>query len=314
MSKDLYSRLDILTTMLLYFFLFLLTRLFRRVKLSATVQLLPRKWFLTLYFPISFLLFFWLRSSGIFLFSSYTEAILSGIILTNLPIIYFLYASIIQTYEEQRALDKALTQTKAQLSRYRYSIELEEQLKKERHELKNHYFYMQTLLKEQKHEELEHYLEEITGEKLASISTISTGNVLMDYLLNKKMKETQKYHIKTYTEILVPEQLHVNDDVLCTILLNLLDNAIEASRQEESSDIHITIKCIPDYLICKISNKVNRDILLENPNLHTTKSDPQNHGLGMKIIKDAVDSCNGIFHTSMEDNYFTASVMLPLNN
>lgn len=148
---------------------------------------------------------------------------------------------------------------------------------------------------------------------MSKLTDIQTGNTLIDYLLNRKIQEAQKFHIKTYTEIIIPGQLSINEEVLCTILLNLLDNAIEASKQEDTPDIQIVIKCVQNYLLCKISNKVSSNILSENPSLPTSKADVSNHGLGIKIIRSAVESQNGLLNFECEKGYFTASVMLPFN-
>lgn len=311
MQPNVYEAWDLVTSSILFIFLFLLSVLFRKIKLTSTLKIAPKKYYLALFFPISILLMCTLMTNNRNQLK-YHEPILAACIMINLPIIYYFFAQIISAYEDRKRLDEALTQEKAQLARYRFSVELEEQIKKERHELKNNYFYIQTLLKEKKYEQLESYLEDVSGEKLAEISEIQTGNTLMDYLLNRKVNEAHKYQIKTYTEILVPSQLPVSDDTLCTILLNLIDNAIEASRNEENPDIHIAIKCVQNYLVCKISNKVSQNTIEINPQFLTTKSDKSNHGLGIKIIETSVKKCNGILNFSIKKGYFTAVVMLPL--
>ncbi len=313
MQPDVYRFWDLLTTFLLFVLLFFFSVLFRKIKLTSTLQIAPKKYYLATFFPISMLFISILITNNRKLLV-YTGPILAGCIAINLPIIYYFFSQIISAYENRKRLDEALTQEKAQLARYRFSVELQEQIKKERHELKNNYFFIQTLLKEKKYERLDSYLEEVTGEKLADISEIQTGNMLMDYLLNKKVREAKKFHIKTYTEVLVPNQMPVSEDTLCTILLNLLDNAIDASRNEENPDIHISIKCIQNYLICKISNKVSQNVMETNPQFLTTKPDKSNHGLGIKIIKNSVKKCNGILDFSIEKGYFKASVMLPLTH
>lgn len=311
MNPTLYAILDILTAIALYVSLVLLIRLFQTNPLRMEVTFPQHIFAIALYFPASFFLYCIFHVSGTPLFSDYPLPVLAAIILTNLPLYYYIFAQIIRTYEEKLQLNAALTQTQAQLARYRYSIELEERLRQERHELKNNYFYIQMLLNEHKYTELNQYLEHGIGEKMESLSSVQTGNTMIDYLLNRKLAEARKYKIKTYAEILVPEQLPVNDDVFCTILLNLLDNAMEASKQEQAADIHISIKLVQQYLVCKISNKVSNNVFLENPKLLTTKKDRKNHGLGLKIIRNAVKEQNGMFQTKMEDGYFVATVMLP---
>lgn len=217
MQPQVYRTLDMLTTLVLYILLFLLSKLFRKIKLSAPFSISCFKGVLILYFPIGFLIFFGISSSTQ-IYSVNQISILSGILLTNLPIIYYFFATIIHSYEDQRKLDDALTQTRTQLARYRYSLEVQEQVKKERHELKNNYFYIQTLLADKKYDQLDTYISQAIGEKMSKLTDIQTGNTLIDYLLNRKIQEAQKFHIKTYTEIIIPSRLSINEEVLCTIL------------------------------------------------------------------------------------------------
>ncbi len=312
MSPRLYQVFDLLTIGLLLAFLILLTYMFRKFKFYIAVKLPFQGIVFALYFPVSILVCYGVAVNNRTVYG-HIIPITAFLILTNLPLIYYIFSIINKSYEEQKKLDDALTQTKAQLARFRFSIELEERLKKERHELKNNYFYIQTLINEKKYDQLNDYMENVIGEKLSGLNEIQTGNMLMDYLLNRKIGEAHKYHIKTYVEVLVPSQLNISEDILCTILLNLLDNAIEASQKESHPDIHITINCVQNYLVAKISNKASEPILNTNPSLTTTKKDFRNHGLGLKIIRQAVRRSNGIFQISNEEGYFTATIMLPIN-
>lgn len=306
-----YQVIDILIIVVLFVLLILLTVLFRKHQIHASIHISNKAMGFTLYFPISILICYTLATNSRILFQ-YTNPMIALIILSDLPMIYYILCMIMKSYDEQRKLDDALIQTKAQLARFRFSIELQEQLKKERHELKNNYFYIQTLLNEKKYDQLNNYMDNVIGEKLSNLDEIHTGNTLMDYLLNRKVQEAHKYHIKTYVEVLTPAQLNISEDTLCTILLNLLDNAIEASQHETNPDIHITINCAQNYLVAKISNKATENILNKNPSLVTTKKDFSNHGLGLKIIRQAVRRSNGIFQISNTEGYFTATVMLPI--
>ena len=311
MSRELYEVIDIFFIFLLLILLALLVMFFHKNQLLSSIHITNRAIAYTMYFPISIIICYTLTTNSPAL-HKYTNPLTALVMLTNLPMIYYILYTIVNSYEEQKKMDMALTETRAQLARFRFSIELQDQLKKERHELKNNYFYIQTLLKEKKYEQLDDYMENVVGEKLQSLNEIQTGNMLMDYILNKKVAEAHKHHIKTYVEVLVPDQLNVSEDTICTILLNLLDNAIEASCHETDPDIHISINCAQNYLVAKIRNKTADNVLISNPGLSTTKSDKANHGLGMKIIRHAVHKANGIFDVSNSEGYFTATVMLPM--
>lgn len=311
--ERLYAALDICSELILCVLLVLLILLFRKFPLDTSLRFAPSQLFIALYFPVSLLMAYVLVTNSPTLLN-YSLQIISAVVITNLPVIYYFLSLIIRSYEDLRSLDQALTQTQAQLTRFRFSLTLQEQLKKERHELKNNYYYIQALLKQEKYDQLNAYLEKVTGEDLAALNQIETGNALMDYLLNRKLGEARQHHIRTCTEVVVPTSLTVSEDAFCTILLNLLDNAIEASRKEEDPLLQITIKCVQEYLVCVVRNKVSRDVLAENPDLRTTKADKNAHGFGTKIVSQAVERCDGILNYSMEDGFFTVKVMLPLTH
>lgn len=306
-----YAFIDFMSGNFLFFLLGLLCVFFHKLQIAPMTSGMPKKLFLILYFPISILLTTLITSNTSKLWTKFAP-ILALIIITNLPIIYYFFSRIISSYEQEKQLNAALQETKAQLSHYRYSIVLQDEIRKERHELKNKYFYIQTLVHEKKFEQLEDYLNHAIGKKLSSFEEIQTGNTLMDYILNQKIQTCRKNNIKVFSEILIPEQLNISEDTLCTILLNLLDNAITASLHEPDADIHISIRCVQKYLVCKIKNKCSYNVLEQNPNLATTKQDITHHGFGIKIIRETVEKNNGILNFNYNDHYFTATVMLEL--
>ena len=311
LSQNTYALIDFISGNIFFLLLWLLCIFFRKVQIAPMTSGMPKKIFLILYFPISILLTTLITSNAPRLWTKFAP-ILAAIIITNLPIIYYFFAGIISSYEQEKLLNTALQETKAQLSHYRYSIVLQDEIRKERHELKNKYFYIQTLVHEKKFDQLEDYLNTSIGEKLSSLDEIHTGHTLMDYILNQKIQTCRKHNIKVFSEILIPENLSISEDSLCTILLNLLDNAITASLKETDTDIHISIRCIQNYLVCKIQNKCSFNVLEQNPNFNTTKNDTSHHGFGIKIIRETVEKNNGILNFNYENNYFTATVMLEL--
>ncbi len=314
MPVNLYRRLDMLTSLLLYLLLGLFTLLCSRVKLPDTKGIFTPKYLLALYPPASILLFYGIRYSGAEIFSRYSEESLAAIILVAMPMLYYLFASMLRFFAEQRRLDQALDRANAQVERYRLSAELEDRLKLERHELKNRYMYIHTLLRQEKYTQLDAYLEQEIGQNIDALSTISTENPTIDYALNRKIRQAQNAGIKIYTEVLLPAAVPVDDAAFCTVFLNLINNAIEASLDEEQPDIHITLKCIQGYLYCEIANCVRAEKITENPELQTTKPDAANHGLGLRIVRETIRKNDGMLQMGLDSNYYKVSFMLPLRS
>ena len=306
-----YIFLDLALTILLYLILLFMTALFDRFRLDLKISL-PKTYSLVLFIPLGIFLFFFLYITGIPLSQNAERSLLCVILIIDLPIIYYLFASIIREYNEHARLDRALSAAQAELDNNRLALELDEKIKKVRHELKNNYFYLRMLLEGKQYGKMDEYLNRVIGETLPSLDHISTGNAMLDHILNQAVAEARTLKIPVSTEIIVRKNLPVSEDALCTILLNLLHNAIEASASVQQKDLHITVKEVQNYLLCKIANRVERDVLSDNPTLATTKTDSENHGLGLKIVSAKVRECNGSFETSVENGYFIATVMLPL--
>lgn len=307
-----YAAYDILSIVFLIILLLFMTILFKKSRLCLDIPFLPKAYFLGISYPVIFFIFFILHSAGIPFVWNYTQSILSALLLYTLPLMYYILSAIIREYHAKEQLTRTLAETNTQLIRYRYSMELEDRIRKERHELKNNYFYIQTLVKEQRYEELSQYLSKTIGEKIESISSVFTGNVMIDYILNRKIAEGKQHGIPVYTEIMLPGQVSVNDDIVCTILLNLLDNALEASRKETEPEIQIFIRTTGNYLVFCIKNHVSKDVLKINPACKTTKNDPENHGFGLPIVRSTIQKGNGFFRMHVEDGYFTATAALPM--
>ncbi len=312
MDPLLYRRLDLATSVLLYLLLYLFYVLCRRVKLPDTGKIFARGFWITLYFPVALLLFYAIRFSGADFLQDYIEQYLAAIILIAMPLLYYLFASLLNSFADQRRIDQALSRANAQAGMYRLSAEMEERLRMERHELKNRYLYIHTLLRQKKYDQLDAYLEEKIGQRMDSLSMVSTGNPTIDYVLTQKIRQAQEAGIKIYSEILIPAALPVDDADFCTIFLNLIDNAIEASADEENPDIHISLKCVQNYLHCEISNKVRTEKITGNPQMQTTKQDVNQHGLGLRIVRETIRHSDGILQMGLEANYYRTVFMLPL--
>lgn len=309
-----YESLDLATNFLLAVIMAFIGYFFIKYPLKLSKDLMRPRYFLITLFPVLLLVYYGITLLNIPFGQIYKDAIIALIILAVLPVIYHMVVSLTRSFDEQRKLDKALTETQAQIFRYRYSLELEERIKKERHELKNNYLYIRSLLEKKKYTELEEYLDNEIGEKMDEISAVSTGNTMIDYLVNRKIAEAQKKHIRIYTEVLLPKDVSVDEDRFSTVFLNIVNNAIEACDGIENPDIHISLKCIKDYLCCEVSNKTTPDRIMNNPQLATTKKDKENHGLGLKIVRETIEESNGIFKTELKGNYFWAKFMLPSNH
>lgn len=311
MESNLYAVLDMLTACGLYCLLGFLVLMFRRFSIQSSIALDKYACGAMLYLLISLLV---VVMFPVYLPDSRASSGVIAIILSDLPIVYYIFSRVIRDYEKQRRLDKALARMKAEQASYQRSVELRSRIRQERHELKNHYFRLQVLVHEKKYAKLEQELERVIGDVSKNLSSMETGSAYLDELLAAKEQTAKQAGIPLRAEILLPAEIAVDETSAGTVLANLLDNAIEASMQENKPEITVSMRCIQGYFHCQVSNHISRNILEINPALETTKQDADFHGFGLKIIKKTLQEQEGMLNISVEDEKFIASFLLPLKN
>ncbi|MCD8142685.1 MAG: GHKL domain-containing protein [Clostridiales bacterium] len=187
-----------------------------------------------------------------------------------------------------------------------------EQTKAARHELKNNYFYLESLLRQEKYEEMQQFLEQVIWPQFERQELVSTGNEFVDMLLSQKVVEARRQNIPIVLDVCLPKELGIQRQLLCSLLFNLLDNAIEASCHTLSPDIFCVMREQKGYLYLEVRNKIDHSVLEENPGFRTTKSDQDNHGIGMKMIRQVVKRCDGSLEIREENGYFVVQTLLPI--
>ena len=98
---------------------------------------------------------------------------------------------------------------------------------------------------------------------------------------------------------------------ICTIIGNLLNNAIEAYKEDcNNYEIRINLNGTKSVYQIEISNTIKGSVLSGNKTLKTSKSDTKNHGIGIKSVKSRAEKYNGKTEFTEENGQFVARVWL----
>jgi sensor histidine kinase regulating citrate/malate metabolism len=147
----------------------------------------------------------------------------------------------------------------------------------------------------------------------SSYLDIVTGNLVVDAIVSAKATVAAANDIRFEHRILLKETLLIDETDLCSILSNLLDNAIEACRKlSENKFIDFEMIIIKNQLSIKITNASGGDYKMENGKLKTTKSGGV-HGIGIGQVKSIIEKYRGIFDFTAEPKNFTAKIDIPLS-
>ncbi|MBQ8289155.1 MAG: GHKL domain-containing protein [Clostridia bacterium] len=183
-------------------------------------------------------------------------------------------------------------------------------VRKVRHDIKQHLTVLSCYLEEGKTEECKRYLDDLLSNVERMGNLMQSKNRVLDYLINSKLCNL------TDTEVVIAGSVGDFSDIadrdLASIVGNLLDNAVEAVSEasEKRIELHFALMNSNRILICK--NTVSRPVLSANPHLHSTKSGGKHLGLGTHIIRETVAKYNGMTDFFEDHEMFCAQIVLPL--
>ena len=97
-----------------------------------------------------------------------------------------------------------------------------------------------------------------------------------------------------------------------TILGNMLDNAIIAAGKTTNGWISLSMEQQENFLRIYCKNNHSEKILEKNGSFISTKDNTNPfHGIGIKNIKDTIESLNGSIEIKHDENLFSMLILLP---
>ncbi|MDE6132469.1 MAG: GHKL domain-containing protein [Oscillospiraceae bacterium] len=181
-----------------------------------------------------------------------------------------------------------------------------------RHDYRNHIQNMKILLAEKNYAKLDGYLNEL-AEDLNTVDTvIKTGNVMADAVLNSKLTTAEKASIKVTVKAGVPDGIVMSDVELCSVMGNLLDNALEACMNlpVEERFIRIYIGRIKNQFYISVQNSAGAVKKIDGKYVTTKSGD--SHGYGIFRIDRLAGKYGGYVNRQNEEGIFATEIMLPL--
>lgn len=159
------------------------------------------------------------------------------------------------------------------------------------------------------------YINEIK-EKLEDVkNSFHTNNLILDIILMEKEEICKEYNIKLYVDLNLKKCDFIEMTDICTIFSNLLDNAIEASKNiedEEDKKIFIKDNIINKFYFIKIENNKKNIIIKKENRIITSKKDDFLHGLGLQSVRNVVEKYNGNMDINDRENVFEITIYIPL--
>lgn len=192
-------------------------------------------------------------------------------------------------------------------------IEQDERMRRFRHDLNKHFIALSGYASEGNNKNISEYLDQMIIN--SSIDDIKeyTGNRAVDAIIRQIESETHEKNInfEARTSKLKCENIMVFD--LCTIVSNLLKNAVEACEKiemQEDKKIQFTFCNYESHIYICVKNTILEKVVMENDELVTTKNDKKEHGYGSGNVYRTVKKYEGDLNYKCDDNWFEAEIIL----
>ena len=190
---------------------------------------------------------------------------------------------------------------------------LNERLRGLRHDLHNQLYAISGFIKQGDLPGLTSYFSQLSTEALYNDSFTLTNLPQLDALLRAKMLQAASLRVRTDIFLVVPGFLPLSSLDLCSVLGNVLDNALEATRQlpEEQRFISLQSATISNMWLITVKNSCNGNYRYDHESeLLSTKND-FSHGVGLKRVRNLTEQNNGAVFIAAEADYFSIEIVLP---
>ncbi|MCH1983273.1 GHKL domain-containing protein [Ruminococcus sp. OA3] len=242
-----------------------------------------------------------------FLFPNYSLKLL-----WNLCLLSSLSAVVIELAEREtrRRTEHIILAAKSELALQSYENlrRQSEEVQMLRHDMMKHYSLLGRMAAESP-EKLADYLSELTGLAEQVRPVVSSGNQILDIIINGKLNTASDKGITA--EIIrseAPKILPLTDTDTCCLFLNILENAVNAASDPGIVNpfLRLDFHCKNRHFIFSCENSVL-------PESEKHKKNPMpGHGYGMEIIRSVMGKWGNMVSVERTKTKFKITIIIPL--
>lgn len=169
-----------------------------------------------------------------------------------------------------------------------------------RHDLKNTLSYLREAIEHGRYEDALAFIDATAGKAYGDLQLVDCGNAVVSSIMNLELRKAKLSHAEIRYRLIVPPRLAIPDNDLCSLLTNILDNAIEGtSASGEQGYIDFSLVANEALLRIQCKNPTKAKVV---PSF-STKTE-EGHGHGTTIIKTIVKEYGGYYEFDVKDGTF----------
>ena len=185
-----------------------------------------------------------------------------------------------------------------------------------RHEMKHKIIALDALYQKGDYESLGKLIADIKQQNDHLAQTQFTENFTVNIILQDAAYRAAQSEVRFDAVVSVPPQLTISENDLCELIMNMLDNALEAAAEtaDKKRFVRFQIETKNGFLAVKCENSyTGRRMQNADGSYITTKEDSGTHGFGLKLMNAVAVRYNSILDIfTSEDGVFTVQTALKL--
>ena len=166
-----------------------------------------------------------------------------------------------------------------------------------RHNMKNNLVSILAYAENGDNEKIIRFVNEIMEEGGIKTSTVTnSGNIVIDSLIGYWYVEAKKVGIDFSVNLNIPMEMPFRGADICLILGNLLENAVEAAQKADGKKyIRLHMKYDKNNLLLFVENNYKGVLIkTKDKRLKSTKTDAENHGVGLSSVYRIAAKYHGV--------------------
>lgn len=159
------------------------------------------------------------------------------------------------------------------------------------HDIKYHLRALERLLQNGDRREALAYIESVQEPLQCKMIPVHTGVDIVDTVIYEAKEKAEQRNILLVVETpILPSGLKLEDREFCVLFANLLNNALEAAKEQ----IRLNIAITAGFLVIEMQNDYKEKPVVKNNHFVSEREqDSLAHGWGMKIIEQIVEKYQG---------------------
>ena len=184
------------------------------------------------------------------------------------------------------------------------------------HDTKKHYQSINSHIEKEEYDKLRDYLDEALNDLEKTYSKVNTGNLVIDAFVSRNMAIAEELGIDFTTDIqIVKDKTNIDDYDLCIIIGNLLENAVNACKEQLSDSEEDKRPAINVTVNTDENNNFVFNISNTKHSKNSKKKEASDNmklyrGYGIENVRKTVEKLHGTYIIEDKEMY-TASVVIP---